>query len=69
MIFLTTTPSLDTTHTIICKVSQSSSTYHSQIQPQRPEVFQWITKKSIDWQMYKNKTDAEYPFEHGDVIN
>ena len=46
---------------IIWKVPQSSSEFQAQIQPQRPgKFFQCLTKKG---------TDAEYPFEHGEVIN
>ena len=48
-----TTSSLYPTHTIICKVPQSSSDFQTQIQPQRPG----------------RKTDKEFPFEHGEVIH
>jgi hypothetical protein len=54
------TSSLYPTHTIICKVSQSSSTFQTQIQPQRSRRF---SKAS------KIKVPTEYPFEHGEVIN
>ena len=50
-----TTSYLYLTHTIICKVPQSSSEFQTQNQQRREPI--------------GKKTDNEYPFEHGEVIN
>ena len=65
-----TTSSLYPTHTIICKVSQSSSELKTQIQPQRPGRFSNASqRRSPIGRWVIKKTDIEYPFEHGEVIN
>jgi hypothetical protein len=43
-----TTSSLYPTHTIICKVPQSSSEFQRQIQPKTRDIFQRFAKKGTD---------------------
>ena len=65
-----TTSSLYTTHTIICKVSQSSSEFQKQIQPQRPCRFWNASQRRAPIARWvKKKAGIEYPFEHGEVIH
>ena len=67
-----TTSSLYPTHTIICKVPQSSSEFQTQIQPQRPGRFSNASQRRAPigtWVKMDKKADIEYPFEHGEVIN
>ena len=61
-----TTSSLYPTHTIICKVPQSSSEFQTQIQPQRPGRFSNASQRRAP--IGKKKADIEYHFEHGEVI-
>jgi hypothetical protein len=66
-----TTSSLYPTHTIFCKVLQSSREFQTQIQPQRPGRFSNASQRRAPIGRWVNvKTaDIEYPFEHGEVIN
>ena len=66
-----TTSSLYPTNTDNCKVPQSSSEFQTQIRPQRPGRFSIALQRRAPigrWVEVK-KTDIEYPFEHGEVIN
>ena len=65
-----TTSSLYPTHTIVCKVPQSSIEFQTQIQPQRPGRFSISSPRRAPigrWVKIK-KADNEYPFEHDEVI-
>ena len=65
-----TTPNLYPTHTIICKVPQSSSGLQTQIQLQRPGRFSNDSQKRASiGRWVKKKSDNEYPLEYGEVIN
>jgi hypothetical protein len=64
-----TTSSIYPTHTIICKVPQSSSEFQTQIQAQRPGRFPNASQRKAPIGRWVRKADLEYPFEHGDVIN
>ena len=57
-------------YTIICKVPQSSRTFQAQIQPQRPGRFFNTSQRraQIGRCVQIKKADAEYTFEHGEVI-
>ena len=65
-----TTSSLYPTHTIICKVAQSSSEFQTQIPPQRPWRFSNAlqSRAPIGRWIKSSKADINYPFEHGEVI-
>ena len=59
-----TTSSLCPTHTIICKVLQSSSEFQTQIQPQRPvSLSNALQRRAHIGRWVKNKKS------HGEVIN
>ena len=66
-----TTSSLYPTHTIICKVPQSSSEFQTQIQPQRPGRFSNASQRRAPIGSFLNflKQTFNIPFEHGEVIN
>jgi hypothetical protein len=65
-----TSSTLYLTHTIICKVLQSSSEFQTQIRQQRPWRFSNASQRRTSiGRWVKKRADIEYPFEHGEVIN
>ena len=65
-----TTSSLYPTHTIICKNLNLSSECQTQIQHSRPGSFSNASERRAPiGRWVKKKSDIEYPFENGEVIN